>query len=323
EPDFYYAEALLGAKAVVANFDDFTDYVVVCAGPGLRGSCCWKEQGFHAESTVLDLNFDIQFNAQKGLTYVAQGTHWGRLGHELSHFFAGGDLYPSGTTAGTASGYAFMGSHDSGPLYIGYNMEKRLQYFHAQNIATETWGSTPTHNATYDIVAHANSEDNTGDGVVNLLSVKVTDGMYYHVEVRQRPDPSSGSPHDYIFDANIGLGSPAPSWQGGVIISRAIEQNNQMNNQERMIQLMPPARILQVGDEVNDPARTIKIRVEQKLSDRPLKYRGRLQWGTLPAADPNGQFDLRITPWNPPPWESVDIWANSTKNDETSPPKII
>ncbi|WP_106791050.1 IPT/TIG domain-containing protein [Aquimarina sp. Aq78] len=323
EPEFYYAEALLGAKAMLPNFDDFGDYIVVCAGPFLRGSCCWKEEGFHAESTVLGLNFDIDFNAQKGLTYMAQGTHWGRIGHELSHFFAGGDLYPSGTTAGTASGYAFMGNHDSGPLYIGYNMEKRLQYFHNNNIAKETWGSSPTFNQTYDIVAHGNSEDNTGDNVFNLLSLQVTDGMYYHVEVRQKPNPSAGAPNDYIFDQNINVGSTAPAWEGGVIVTSSIEENNQNNNQERNIQLLPPRRILQVGDQVNDPKRTIRISIEQKLADRPLKYRVRLEWGTLPAADPDGQFDLRITPWSPPPWESEDIWANSLKNDETSPPKIV
>ena len=72
-----------------------------------------------------------------------------------------------------------------------------------------------------------------------------------------------------------------------------------------------------------DPARTIRITVTQKLTDRPAKYRVRVEWGHLPATDPNGQSDLRITPWVPPPWETVDIWANSIKNDETSPPKVI
>jgi len=321
EPDFYYAEALIGAKAAMPNFDDFGDYVVVCAGPFLRGSCCWRENGYHAEHTLLGLNFDIDFNAVKGGTYVAQGTHWGRLGHELSHFFAGGDLYPSGSTQGTAGRYAFMGNHDRGPLYIGYNMEKRLGYYHKNNLDTAIWGSSPTLNQTYDIVAHTKAEDNTADDVINLLSIKVTEGMYYHVEVRQRPDTQA--PHDYIFDARLPLGSPTPAWQGGVLVSRAIEENNQNNNQERMIQIMPPRRLIQVGESVNDPARTLKITVEQKLADRPLKYRVRLEWGTLPSVDPNGQFDLRITPWGAPPWETPDIWANSLKNDETSPARII
>ncbi|NQX76189.1 IPT/TIG domain-containing protein, partial [Gilvibacter sp.] len=322
EPDFYYAEALIGAKAVMPDFDDYGDYVVICAGRFLRGSCCWREEGFHAESTILGLNLDIDFTARKGLTYVAQGTHWGRLGHELSHFFAGGDLYSNNPGNGSASRYAFMGSHDSGPLYIGYNMEKRLGYFEPSNIANVNWGSSPTFNETFDVVAHANNPDSTTDDVVNLISLKVTEGLYYHVEVRQRPDASLGAPNDYIFDQNINL-TGSPSWAGGVLVSRATEDTNQNNNSDRQVELLFPQRILQVGDVVNDPARTIRISVDSKLSDRPLKYRIRVEWGTLPAPNPDGQFDLRINPWNPPPWESVDIWANSPKNDETSPAKII
>jgi IPT/TIG domain len=55
EPDFLFAEALIGAKAAVADFDTYSDYFIVVAGPFLRGACCWNQDAYHAESTRLGL----------------------------------------------------------------------------------------------------------------------------------------------------------------------------------------------------------------------------------------------------------------------------
>jgi hypothetical protein len=331
EPDFLFAEALLGAKAADPNFDQYSDYLVIVAGPFLRGRCCWKETGFHAESTRLGLKFDIDFPSPKGLTYVSQGAAWDRITHELSHFFAGGDLYSWGFADGSflegnAAPFAMMGNHGEEPLYIGYNIEKHLDYFAGGpdgNIKILEWGSTADFDEKFDLVAHAKTEDPTGDNVFHLLKLRVTEGLFYYVEVRQRPDPSLGAAADYVFDPSIPFGAASPSWLGGVIVYKAVENNNQSNNNERKVSLLPPGRMFQVGDSFHDPARTIRITVSQKLTNRPAKYRVGVEWGHLPAANPDGQFDLRITPWSPPPWESPDIWANSIKNDETSPTKII
>jgi len=328
EPDFLFAEALLGARAAVPDFDTYSDYLVIVAGPFLRGQCCWINTGYHAESIRLGLRFDIDFPEPKGLTYVSQGASWDRIVHELSHFFAGGDLYSEGFADGSflegnAGPFAMMGNHGGKPLYIGYNIEKRLDYFDESangNVQFLEWGSVADFDQLFDLVAHAKSEDPIGDDTKHLLRLKVTDGLFYYVEVRQRPDPSLGATADYVFDPSIPLDASNPPWKGGVIIYKAVENNNQSNNNERPVSLLPPARMLQVGDSFEDPARTIRISVVQKLADRPAKYGVRVEWGHLPAPDPNGQFDLRITPWGAPPWESPDIWANSIKNDESCPP---
>ncbi len=332
EPNFLWAEALIGAKAAVADFDTYTDYLLIVAGPSLRGQCCWVETGYHAESTRLGLDFDIDFPSPKGGTYVAQQADWGRIAHELSHFFAGGDIYgesfaDGSTVEGNASQFCLMGSHDSHPLYIGSNFDKRLHYFNENtstgNIHYLQWGSVADLNQTFNIVAHAVNEDPTGNNLKHLIRLKVSDGLNYYVEVRQKPDPAAGAGSDYIFDTNIPLDPTAPAWQGGVIIYKAIENNNQGNNNERPVMLLPPARMLQTGESFFDPARTIRLTVDSKIADRPAAYRIRVEWGHLPAADPNGQFDLRISPWNPPPWETTDIWVNSIKNDPTAPPKEV
>lgn len=321
QANFLYAEATIGAEAMMADFDTYTDYFVVVAGPFLRGQCCWIESAWHAEHTAQMLMFDIGLGSPKGHTYVAQGANWGRMVHELSHFFAGGDLY--GQT-GNASAYGMMGSHDSHPLYLGANMEMRLDYFDETangNVKFLQWGSSADFDETFDIVAHAVTQNPSGDNDVHLVKLQVAPGLDYFIEVRQRPDATVAE-GDYIFDPNIPIAG-AGATDAGVIVTKSVGNNNQSNNQERPITLMPPARMLQVGDSVDDPARTIRISVQQKLANRPAKYRVRVEWGHLPATDPNGQFDLRIDPWSPPPWESEDIWANSPKNDETGPPKII
>lgn len=334
EPGFFFAEALIAAKAAVADFNSYTDYFVITAGPFLRGANYGTSTGYHAESTNPALMigpFDIDFTEPKGITYVAQEATWDRMVHELSHFFAGGDLYGESfangsTIEGAAGPFAMMGNHGSKPLYIGHNIEKRLDYFDEAmgtgNVAKIEWGSTATHDETYDLVPHDLVQNASGNDQLHLLKLKVTEGLTYYAEVRQRPDPGSVG-QDYVFDPSIPLDPSAPAWEGGVIIYKAVENNNQSNNKERRVNLLAPQRMLQVGDTFEDPARTIRLDVSQRSADRPANYTVRVRWGTLPAADPNGQFDLRITPWGAPPWETVDIWVNSPKNDETSPAKEI
>lgn len=334
EPNFLFGEAFTKAKALdPTTFDDVTDYLVVIAGPFLRGQNFGTQPGYHAESTnpMIDLRFDIDFEGMKGVTYVAQEADWGRIVHELSHFFAIGDIYGEGYADGSkiegaAAPYAMMGNHNSHPLYIGYDIEKKLDYFNESangNVKFLEWGSVADFDETYNLIPHAKVEDPVGDDVYNLLRLKVTEGLYYCVDVRQQPDPTLGPAADYVFDPNISLDASNPAWKGGVIIYKAVENSNQSNNKERPVNLLPPQRMLQVGDAFADPLRTIRISVTGKTQDRPAKYTIRVEWGHLPSPDPDGQFDLRITPWSPPPWETEAIWVNSIKNDETSPPRII
>lgn len=334
EKNFLFGEAFTEAKiSDPVVFDDVDDYLVIVAGPFLRGQNFGAQSGYHAESTnpMIDLRFDIDFDGMKGVTYVAQQANWGRIVHELSHFFAIGDIYEFGYADGSklegaAAPFAMMGSHDSHPLYIGYDIEKKLDYFDEStngNVKFLEWGSVADIDETYNLIAHAKTQDPVGDDTYHLLRLKVTEGLYYFVEVRQQPDPTIGLAADYVFDPNIPLDTSNPAWKGGVIIYKAVENGNQSNNKERPVNLLPPQRMLQVGDAFADPLRTIRISVTEQTQNRPAKYRVRVEWGHLPSPDPDGQFDLRITPWSPPPWETEAIWVNSIKNDETAPPRII
>jgi hypothetical protein len=327
QPDFAFAEALIGAKnALGASFDDYADHFLVLGGPWMRGSCCWNGTGFHAESANPMLNigpFDIDFPAPRGGTWMGEDGKPGRMAHELSHFFASGDLYD-----GSAGAFDLMGFHDDRPLYSGYNQHLRGDWIDQSmngNVVKLQWGSQPEFDQTFELVAHGKTEDPIGNAAQEIVKLRVTDGLFYFVEVRQNPDPTAGAAADYAFDPSAPAGEPAV--HAGVLITKAVEGNNQSNNQEPMITLVPPEatpnpRSLAVGEVFTDPARTIRISVVSRTNDRPARYNVRVEWGHLPAADPNGQFDLRITPWGAPPYETPDIWANSTKNDTTAPPQI-
>ena len=244
EGGFLFAESMQLAKAMVTarglpNMDTYTDFLLIVAGPFLRGQCCWIQDRWQAESTRLMLDFDAQFNEPKGFTYVSQGTGWGRITHELSHFFAGGDIYAESYAdgsflEGSAGPYAMMGTAGDNPaLYIGYNIEKRLDYFAEGangNIKYLEWGSVPRLNETYELVAHAKTQNPVGDQVFHLLRIKVTEGLYYNVEVRQRPDASAGAAATYQFDNMIPLMPAGAADRAGVIAYKVVENNNQSNN---------------------------------------------------------------------------------------------
>ena len=324
--DFAFAEALIGAKAALgeAAFNSYTDHFLVLAGPWMRGSCCWLGTGFHAESSnpALPLGpFDIDFPSPKGGTWMAQDGKPGRMAHELSHFFASGDLYD-----GSAGAFDLMGSHDELPMYSGYNQHIKGDWLEDGNVVPLQWGSSPTFDQTFDLIAPQQAESATGDGTKQVIRLRVTNGLYYFVEVRQRPNPAAAAGTVPAFDRNIpGVDAATAS---GVLITKAVESNNQSNNLEPTVTLVAPGttpspRTLTIGEAFTDPARTLRISVESRSQDRPAIYRVRVRWGHLPSADPNGQFDLRVSPWTPPPWESVDIWANSTKNDTTAPAKVV
>ena len=145
--DFLFAEALLAAKAEfgAATFDAFNDYLFFVAGGFLRGQNFGTQPGYHAEWTSMGVQFDIDFPVAKGITYAAQGADWGRVAHELAHFFAGGDLYQQGfadgsVVVGTAGPYSMMGNHDSHPLYCGSRMDTHLHYYDETNIKRIEWG---------------------------------------------------------------------------------------------------------------------------------------------------------------------------------------
>ena len=135
------------------------------------------------------------------------------------------------------------------------------------------------------------------------MKIKVSDGLSYFIEVRQRPGTTA-----QIFDDSIPVGA-APN-QGGVIVTRVISDEMHNNQQTRFITLMHDNRVQVTDDFIEDPARALRITVlNDSVQARPLVCRVRVEWAQTVADDPNGSFDLRVEPWDSH-YQSPDIWVD-------------
>jgi hypothetical protein len=309
-------EALEAANRVDSLDRDFEGVIVVIRdGPG-RGSS-WISNQLTSNAKTL------RFDHAKGYIWLAGGSHWGRIAHEIGHWFGMADLYSEwysdGTVeAGTAEAWDLGGDHDRGALFSGYHAQK-MQVYDDRNVKTLQWDpGEPRRNETFAIAAHAAHENSTVDGgaVNHLLRIMLTkppegettspDSLSYYIEVRQKPGTWS-------FDGQIPLpGSPGAAPNGTVLVTRVEDGRSVSNSFERRVSLF---RVLGVGESVVDAGRLIRITAESVLQADPLVYRVRIEMNDPPPADAAGLFNLKITRWNTDNWETEDIWVNSPRND--------
>lgn len=319
--DAFLAHSFRAAQDAGFDLTQFEGYVICQHGPFLRGQS-WSDTGIQRFGDI-----DISFGGTKGIIYLAHEATWSRRAHEIGHWLGLADIYQESDadgnlTLGTAGAWDVMGATDRGALFSGYNLHDKLGYYTAvaeppddprNKVATRAWtlGAEPV-DESFEIVAHGLTEDPPGTGRVHLLRLQVAEGLLYFVEVRQRPS-LLGNP--VIFDAAIPVQiDAAHPWQGGVIVTKVLDHNTHANMRERTITLLDD-RVLDEGDEVVDAARRLRISVEERTSDWPLTYRVRLEWNQPVGDDPEGRFDLHITPWNTDHWETVDIWVDSRRNN--------
>jgi hypothetical protein len=270
----------------------------------------------------IDININV--NHDLNLLTIQETANWGRCAHEFGHNVVsapgflgegtatlGEDIYSSDLVdpnAASARQFDLMGSHDNHPLFSGYHLDK-LGYYKKdpaipgdiENITELIWDRNPT-SREFEIVAHGLSR-NTSVTRSHLVKIKVTDGLYYYIQVRQRPGSTT-----QIFDENIPLDGAIN--QGGVIITSVISDTLHTNQQTRFITLMHDERVLRQGQFAQDPARTIKITVlNDNVQSRPQVCRVKVEWAQTVSDDPNGSFDLRIDPWDNN-WQTPDIWID-------------
>ncbi|HKR25481.1 MAG TPA: hypothetical protein VJS15_09500, partial [Allosphingosinicella sp.] len=298
---------------------DYAMMVCVCSlGVFVRAWGGFSDQVFSYVNAAATppININIDAGHEVNLIAISQSADWGRCAHEFGHnvvsapSFAGPgtgtlgeDVYGSGlidSAQANARLFEMMGSHDTHPLFSGYHMEK-LGYYEPANIVERDWDRNPF-SEEFDIVAHGQAED-TDAGRCHLVKIKVTDGLYYYIQVRQRPGPTT-----QIFDDSIPL-SGAPN-MGGVIVTRVIADTLNSNQQTRFLTLLHDPEVLEQGDVAEDPARTIRITVVNgAVQARPLVCRVRVEWAQVITDDPAGAFDLFVEPWDSN-WQTPDIWVD-------------
>jgi hypothetical protein len=318
--------AAIGADAAVKQGFTLNDYAMAAFVVYTNGAFVRAWGGGSQSTFAYDnglpandpnrISINIPANHPINTLFINESANWGRFAHEFGHNIVsapsssgdgtatlGEDVYGSDLvepSAATAALFELMGAHDTHPIFSGYHLDK-LGYYQSANIRELTWNRNPF-SQTFDLIAHEVSQ-NTTSSRMHLLKIKVSDALTYYIEVRQRPGTTT-----QIFDDQIPLGS-APN-QGGVIVTRAIAGVMHNNQQTRFITLMHDPRVLHAGETAEDPARALKITVvDDGVQARPLVCRVRVEWAQTIADDPNGSFDLAITPWDSH-WQSPDLWVD-------------
>ena len=309
--------------AVDANFT-LNNYGIIAVVINLNGTFirAWggiTKADLKYKDTSNNLDINITFNNEKNFLIIQESADWGRCVHEVGHNIVANppnlnawskaevldeDVYASDLidpSEATAHQFEMMGHHDSRPLFSGYHMEK-LGYYDGTNIKNLTWSRNVKAPEEFDVVAHGMTEDSLADRY-HLIKIKVTEGLFYYIEVRQRPGLTA-----QLFDASIPLNG-APQ-EGGVVVTRVLAGEVNMNQQTRFITLLHDPQVLKMDEYVVDPARDIKIIVvDDAVVNRPLVCRVSVQWGQNITNDPNGKFDLNITPWDNN-YQTPDIWVD-------------
>jgi IPT/TIG domain len=325
-PDQLVRITAIGAQAAQSQGFTLNNYQMICCVVFTNGAFvrAWgdRESSHFLYDNKLPVGnpnrvkIDISTNHAIKLLWINESADWGRFAHEFGHNVVSAptasgdgsatlreDVYGSDLvdpSAATAQDFELMGKHDSHPLFTGYHLEK-LGYYNAPNIRTLNWDRNPN-SQTIDIVAHGLSED--GDpNRVHIVKVKVSDALTYYVEVRQRPGRTT-----QVFDDSIPFG--ASTNQGGVIVTRVIAGEMHNNQQTRFISLMHENRVLLQGEFCEDPARALRITVENdSIQAWPLVCRVKVEWAQTVVNDPNGAFDINVTPWDSS-YQSPDIWID-------------
>lgn len=257
----------------------------------------------------------IKFNGTKGLFYEKHDGDWTTTAHELVHWLGMGDLYQErfadgSVIVGTAGPWCFSGNHGAVPLFCAQRLTDALRTFRVgdkntdpyANVRTLVWKPTSQIDEPFDLVAHGASQDGAQDRV-HALKLVVSSAMTYWVEVRQR------APAGLPFDHGIPVPPGAP---GCVLVTRATDEQSVVDNtHERPVQLMG---VLGPGGRVVDASRNLIISVDREIQADPLAYSVRVQWNQPIPENPDGAFDLAITPWDLTTYETPDIWIDSTRN---------
>lgn len=325
----------LMAEAAQASMDEglnINSYLTVAAIINLNGSFVRGRGGWSCQAFQYYLggkHIDIVASHEINLIAIQESANWGRFAHELGHGLVSRpkalwapptaavlseDVYSTDLvdiSAATAQDFDMMGRHDRHPLFSGYYMDQ-LGWYRSDNTLSISWNRN-AFCRDYELAAHG-AEENSDDGRYHLIKIEITKGLYYYIEVRQRPGPT-----DQIFDDFLPLGKSSPA-QGGVVVTKVLAGTMNINQQMRFITLMHSPHVLGAGAIVTDPERSIKITVMDSLvQERPLVCRVRIEWAMGDPEDPNGAFDLRIEPWNKN-WECPDIWVDRVPFGEYEEP---
>jgi Ca2+-binding RTX toxin-like protein len=274
----FFTDSMQAAQDNGNNVANFSQVAVVIIGP------------FHRGTSYGTTNFTLRnaagqnFQVNIPVVVVSTNTGWSRTAHEFGHAFGHfGDLY--GAPNRRAGQWDIMDCTDCGSQTTGWNKTRAGWYSAFPTAVQVVPRPTGVNRVDFTTTLVPYETAVPAAGTVHSIRLDVGGGMHLYIENRQRLPGQAGS-------------QSLPS--NGVIITDA---GGPLAAQVRLF-----GGPLGVGGVFTDQSYG-NLRVS--VAADPTSARNMLVtvgWG----ADPF--FDLKITPWTPPPWESPDIWIDSPSN---------
>lgn len=343
--DQFWTETVSAAKKDAGlNAQNISKYDVIAGIVYLEGNNgkqirCWSAEprsSFNYEDPDTHASVGESLPHKVGLIAVDEQTDWRRCSHELGHYLIdtpsglnvpgepadakleyvtvlGEDLYSFSVPGdqgsqtpvpswASAEQFDLMGDDQWGcPLFSAFNME-RLDYYGPGDIHTIDW--TEENGGTYNVMAHGLHEVPM-EGCYHLVKICVAEGLYYYIEVRQRP---LGDHPVQLFDTRLQYFDLC---RGGVVVTKVMTGTVNNNQMMRYITLMHEERTLGLDEYVCDPERNLRITVTkipvQDDPQNPLVCEVKVE-RMLTAPVQGSSFGLSITPWDSN-YQSPDIWV--------------
>jgi hypothetical protein len=231
---------------------------------------------------------------------ITTGYPWQVYAHEIGHTLGFPDLYDdSGLQAGVGKGYTGK------PWMEDTDIEEIKA-----PLQTKTWDVllAPVERPLPASNPFATSHPNAP--LRQAIRIVLSPELSYYVENRQKPFKSSTFGTSK-YDAKI----PAE----GVIITNAADRDKSKLFRVFVTMATPYSNTLDTLGETwtyyVNPTNRIQVKVIEALGTDPTVYRIQVTWGDIPPAT-GTSFDFRIRDWNPPPWESPDIWVDTKVDND-------
>jgi len=268
--------AMEAANADVSDFEDYNAIITLIFSPFLRGQA--------AGPYTFDIN-GTQFTIQT--INQSSSTGFGRFCHEIGHWVGLPDQYDPITAGGRGYWTTMDGANDR--QYCTWEKEYKLNWIdNTQNVKylERPPAGNPDLNETLKVLP-TELEENAAD-TYTAIKIKSSDTVHYYVEGR---DHFTGNASDTTANKIVVLMEAVNVWPLGIYPKRTLNEQ----------------KVLSAGDPTYSPDPNIEITYTGQNLGAPESYNVNV------IVKAEEQPDPKITPWNAPPWETIDIWVDSER----------
>jgi len=268
--------AMEAADPDVTNFEDYNAIIAIIFSEFLRGQA--------AEASTFNINgqeFKIQTINQ------SSATGYGRFCHEIGHWIGLPDQYDPDTAG--ARGYWTTMDGSNSRQYAAWEKDYVLTYIAVPDNVQEVLRPAPG-SVDYDNTFHILPTElkDTDASALTTVKVKSSDSVHYYIEGRNKfadkISDEGANKHVVVLEA-------IDAWPPGIYPKRTLNAQKILNAGDAAYKPDVNTEIVYTGVQSGAPE-TYTVQVKVKAEEQP---------------------DPKITPWSPPPWESVDIWVDSER----------